>query len=320
MELRDCVLTNNRLNIDCGFLSRLDQNLCEYLVSLFRDKFSLDVINTIASGRYCLAGGAIRAYYENRAARDMDIYVLEDDPYEAMQGIVSNWKKESLTLNLPNAVTTITLANPCGEFLLEKAGPPGNPGTDFEFGLAEFKCRKNNEHLIGPYRTGLYRYPYKLINYISMDTEDVQFLHVSYVPDYLEKRVTKKLPKKSDVGAADLITASTLDEVLEGFDFVCCQAALEFTVTKNDSGIGIMFDNFKQSPLFLTTVAKRELRISPEKNMQKCGAPYHRIYKYVTEYGYKILTKEDFKLLERMRFYALMDGFDPEEEHYGDVE
>ena len=305
MELRDCVLTQRRLNIDCGFLGRLDQDLCNYLISLFSTKFSIEVQKTIAAGRYCLAGGAIRAYYENREARDMDIYVLDDDPYEAMQAVVSNWKKEKIP-------DSFTIANPCGD--------PGNPGIDSEFGLSEFKCRKNNEHIIGPYRTGLYRYPYKLINYISMDKEDVQFLHVSYVPDYVAKRMNKSLPKKSEVTAADLITASTLDEVLEGFDFICCQAGLEFTVGKYDEDVVIKFDNFKQSPLFLTTVAKRELRVCPEKNMQKCGVPYHRIYKYVTEYGYKILTKEDFKLLERMRFYALIDGFDPEEEHYGDVE
>ena len=294
------------VRIEPGYLMQYDSNLATYLINLFESKFTDVVQSTIAPGRYCLAGGALRAYYENRSARDMDIYVLEDEAYEEIQVVVKNFKTKAN--EYPYKI------NPCGEIELGSV-------FDDEFGLSNAKKRKNEETVVGPYRAGCYTYPYKLVNYVSMDREEVQFLHVSYVSDYVAKRSNKQLPKRKDLKPSDYITATTTDEIIEGFDFTCCQAALEFTVQKNlQSVVQITFDSLRQNPLFLTAVAKRELRVAKESNMQKCGIAYYRLHKYVTEYGYKVPTKEDFKKLERMRFYAFMDGFDPEEEHYGDVD
>ena len=91
-------------------------------------------------------------------------------------------------------------------------------------------------------------------------------------------------------------------------------------VVENPSGFMLTFTGFRQDPMFLTCVAKRELRVSVENNMQKCGAGYFRLHKYTSEYGYKVPTRDDFKRLERMRNSALILGFNPDEDHYGDFE
>ena len=295
-DVNRLTIKKNNLSLDVGFLSMYDSGLANYLTILLQKKLA-PVQDTLQEGRYFLAGGALRCYYENREARDLDLYVLEDKTFQAIRDHV-------------DSTYTKSTSNPCGEIDLGEVG---------EFGLSDSRHRKDAERHLGPYRCGAYKYPYKHLDYISMDVEGVQFLRVKYVPDYTTRKKDRSLPKRKDLKEEDFITATTATEILEGFDFICCQAGVEFEISKQSiMGTHLQFIGVRQDPQCLTAIARRELRISVETNMQKCGIAYYRLHKYITEYGYRVPTKEDFKLLERMRASALLEGFDPSEEHYGD--
>lgn len=281
------------LSVDTGFMYKYDNTLAHYLTAAFKEKITGLVLQALKPGKYFLAGGAIRAYYENREVRDLDIYVLSEDTFDAIQAEALAAQKEENRKRKDGLV------------------------FDFNDVGAVAKKKRNTEYQCGEYRWGEYKYPYKIIRYVSFDKAGVQFFHVKYVPDFFGRQ--KSLPKPADLKPEDYITATTPYEILEGFDFTCCQAGVEFEVTREKYGkTHISITGLRQEPMFLTSIAKRELRVVPLGNMQKCGVGYVRLVKYISEYGYKIPDADSYKQLERIRTLGIITGYDPDDNYYGD--
>lgn len=290
------------MNVDVGMLHRFDPVFASHMRDLLSNSLSIEAVNDImAEGRYCLAGGAIRSYYDGTKVNDLDIYVLDDNTWNEMSRLAKNF-------SIKDKIEEDSLI------------------TDFN----EAEAKPENKYSFGA-RYGTYKYPYKHIDHISFDNLEprVEFLRTRYVPDYLARYNNHDLPKIDELTAEDFITASTAAEILEGFDFVCCCAAVEFEM---NSGLKSLYDSlngtqqtlivnqrrkplsakltlYKQHPLFLTCIVKKDLRLSPVKNMQKCGIAYKRLYKYFS-YGYRIIRDHDFKQLERQRKDAFLAGLD----------
>jgi hypothetical protein len=281
------------MNVDVGVLNRFDPAFASHLRDILSNSLSIEeVSNIMAKGRYCLAGGAIRSYYDDTKLNDLDIYVLDDNTWDEMSSLAQAYSAEEDVKKL-------------------RASQPGM----YSFGA----------------RFGTYKYPYKHIDHISFDglKPRVEFLRIRYVPDYKNRFNNRDLPKVADLTEAEFITATSTSEILEGFDFICCTAAVEFevssetndlfsslrktqqaiTATKKLRQLGIKLTNYKQHPLFLTCIIKKDLRLTPSKNMQKCGIAYKRLYKYFS-YGYRILRDYDFKQLEMQRAEAILSGLD----------
>lgn len=291
------------MNVDVGMLHRFDPVFASHMRDLLSNSLSIEAVNDImAEGRYCLAGGAIRSYYDGTKVNDLDIYVLDDNTWNEMSRLAQahSIKDDEEDENLR--------------------------ATFFDDDCA----KKEDKYSFGA-RFGTYKYPYKHIDHISFDNLEprVEFLRTRYVPDYSARFLNRDLPKVNELKEEDFITASTTAEILEGFDFICCCAAVEFEM---NSDLKSLYDSlngtqqtlivnqrrkplsakltlYKQHPLFLTCIVKKDLRLSPVKNMQKCGIAYKRLYKYFS-YGYRIIRDHDFKQLERQRRDAFLAGLD----------
>jgi hypothetical protein len=275
------------MNVNTGILGRFDADLANHISDAMHGLSNPTVNSILSPGKFCLAGGAIRSYYDSSKINDLDIYVLEDDTWETMLALAKSLEDHDIDE-------------------LDFSKPPRDPNK------------------IDRVRCGVYKYPYKHIDHISFDNLEprIEFLRTRYFPDYSDARRQKLLPPINELKESDFITATTVSEIIEGFDFICCMSGVEFTIeTKTDLGLGfsvnsntaygrqLNFTLYKQHPLFLTCIAKKDLRVTPVVNMQKCGVAYKRLQKYFS-YGYKLTRDEDFKILEYCRRDAFLTGMD----------
>jgi len=95
---------------------------------------------------------------------------------------------------------------------------------------------------------------------------------------------------------------TSVDEVLDTFDFTCCQAGVEIELHFASGFLIVTAVKSVFLPQFLVAVARRELALAKENIFEKTSVSYRRLYKYVSTYGYKVYDQSIFTSLnERMK-------------------
>lgn len=274
-------------------LHEYDQYLGHFIKKQLHNALNQNVVsNILTPGQYCLAGGTMRCYYENRTPKDIDIYVLDDETWNELERRMAR-------------VQTYRGSN--------STSKPNNPFDN----TADMEVSKSNG-----IRSGTFKYPYRRVDYISFDELDlpVQFLRVRYFPNYSTHLLGKTLPKRSELTDEQLVTATTVEEIVDGFDFTCCMAGVQFTITEEkadfSSSLKLSGGRFHCHKHFLPSVASKTLRVVTAGNIEKSGVSYHRFYKYVHDYGYRVEQSADFKELEKQKFIGILAGITPDDETY----
>lgn len=275
-------------DVESGTLYKFDSELADYICDLLRTRLSTLPIH-LPDGNYILGGGAIRSFYDNTPTRDLDIFVPSMEQF----------------MQIVEAVADI-------DPRVRRQIPQKNS----EAGLKSLfsKCI----HDFTTLKLGTFKYPFKRINMLSLETIGIQFLCVEYAHNWREHRGEDKTSRDSKL---EYVTSSTIEEILDGFDLTVCQAAMSFSVTKVVSVTDLSTTKFiatlgvfRTSKQFYRDVAKRTIHRTNPKLMFPCGPSLLRLHKYLINYHYNV-DQTELKLIEHQRAVAFSEGVDPLNEY-----